>query len=125
MMRRSKKEEMRTLYYYVPPCPNCGSRVTGHYVKEPRLKDDALYQERESLSHGELIRYLPREPFNNAYCEDCGYEWSQRIEGKLFSKERVTEEMRVRKTNLRYAEFMKENPKKKPSFLHKIFGFFP
>lgn len=119
------KINLKGFYYYVPPCPNCGSRVTGRYVKEPRKKEDMLYTERESLKHGELIKFLPFVPRTNAYCEECGYEWAQTVDAKWISRERIEEEKRVRGTNRRYVEFMKENPKKKPSFLHKICGFLP
>lgn len=119
------KFKMKSFYYYVPPCPNCGSRITGRYVREPRNKENMLYTARESLAHGELIRFLPFVPRTNAYCEECGFEWPQRVDAKWISKERIAEEKRVRGTNRRYTEFMEQNPKKKPSIFHKILGFLP
>lgn len=115
---------MKSLYYYVPPCPACGSRVTGRYLKQPWTSGDTAYKTKESLQHGELIRFLPKEPMNNAYCEECGYEWPQRVEAKFFSKQRIAEEMSIRGTNRKYAEYMEKNPKKKRGIIRNIFGLF-
>ncbi len=115
---------MKHLYYYVPPCPMCGSRRTGRYVIEPRNAQDARYTMEQSLAHGELIRFCARDPFRNCYCEDCGYEWPANIHGTWVDGNRVAEEMDARDTVARYAAFEEENPKKKKTIFGKIFGFF-
>ena len=42
----------RKIYYYIPTCPDCGSRRTGKYVKEPSSAETAQYIMRQSLRHG-------------------------------------------------------------------------
>lgn len=117
--------KIKHFYYYVPPCPKCGSRITGRYVKQPRKQDDAEYMQRESLKHGELIRFVPSEPTKNCYCEECEYEWGHKVQMYLISKERMNEEIEVRDTLSLYREFNEKYPRKKKSFFGRIFGFLP
>lgn len=113
------------IYYYVPRCPNCGSRVTGRYMKEQRNADDTIYVMKNSLKHGELITFVPNVPYENCYCEDCGHEWHHNVDLKWISKERIEEEKKARDTLKRYLEFEKKYPKKKKSIFKKIFGLLP
>ena len=69
-------ERVPQIYYYVPPCPACLSRKTGRYVRQPLMAGDMRYVEKESLRNGELVRFAGRIPEKNAYCEDCGHEFS-------------------------------------------------
>ena len=77
------------IYYYVPPCPACGSRKTGRYVRQPLTAGDMRFVEVESLRSGELIRFAPRIPEKNVYCEDCGHEWACSIRASLMPRERI------------------------------------
>lgn len=115
----------RRLYYKVPPCPECGSRKTGRYVKKPRSMEDTIYTQSQSLMSGELIRFVPREPIKNCYCEECGYEWGHTVHAELLPVTEIEEEMEVRDTKRRYFEFQERYPMKKKSFLGKIFGLLP
>lgn len=114
---------MKHLYYYVPPCPVCGSRMTGRYVLQPRAAADARYVELESLKHGELVRFVFEIPKNNAYCEECGHEWHENVEAKFYDKTFINEEIQARGTMSRYAAFVQENPKRR-SLIGRIFGLF-
>lgn len=112
-----------TIYYYVPPCPVCKSRRTGRYIKEPFTEEDKSYAVRESLKHGELVRICPSVPIKNAYCEDCGHEWPAHIYARLWDREKVREEMEARNTIKEYAQYQKDNPRKKRTLIGKITGF--
>lgn len=114
---------MKRLYYYVPKCPNCGSRITGRYVKEPNQYENKIYAMREYLKHGEIVSMIDDVPYNNCYCEECGHSWHYIVTSKLISKERIEEEKTVRFTKERYIEFNKEHPKKKAGFMRRILGF--
>lgn len=113
----------KKFYYYVPKCPHCGSRITGRYMKEPWTEEDRHFIIRDCLKNGEIITLVQKVPYRNCYCEECGYTWHYDVVGKLISKERFEEEKRVRFTNERYAEFIRENPKKKSGFFRRIIGF--
>ena len=111
-------------YYYVQRCPECKSRVTGRYFKRPKYATDAIYLERASLSHGELITLVDQVPHRNCYCEDCGYEWHYEVEGLLISPERYYEEGEVRGTRKRLIKFDEEHPKKK-NLLKSVISLLP
>jgi len=113
------------IYYYVPPCPACGSRKTGRYVRRPIWKEDAWYVESRSLRCGELVRLTAFVPYDNAYCEECGGEWHKRIEPRLMNSAAIQEEKKARGTEEKYAAFLEQNPARKKSFAGRIFGLLP
>lgn len=112
-----------TIYYYVPPCPQCGSRLTGRYVKQPYTKTDIRYVKNESLRHGELIRMTNSVPISNAFCEECGHEWPEHIYARILPAWQVENEKKARSTDARYNEFQITDPKKRP-FWRRFTGFF-
>lgn len=112
-------------YYYVQKCPECSSRVTGRYIPRPRYETDAIYLERNSLLHGELVRFVDYDIFDNCYCEDCGHEWRYEVVGRLISPERYAEEQAVRGTRERLIAFNEEHPVKRKGFLKSAFSLFP
>lgn len=85
------------LYYYVPPCPLCGSPVTGRYVKLHR-DVDTEWQINESLRHGELIKALNEVPIRNCFCINCGYEWNYDAKAIFISQNELNEEKKKRHT---------------------------
>lgn len=111
------------LYYFVPPCPECGGRKTGRYVRMPLTKLDTRYVMDESLKHGELIRMVEKVPVSNAFCTECGAEWPEHIYAKMYPAWKVEKEKIIRNTNAKYAEFQINNPKKRPIW-KKFTGFF-
>lgn len=117
--------EIKYIYYYVPPCPKCGSRRTGRYLKEPKLPADIRYTMVESLKNGELVRMSYKVPENNAYCEDCGYEWPETIMAGFYTAQQINEEMQARGTVEAYSDYVEKHPKKRKTILGKICGFFP
>ena len=60
------REYMTCIYYYVPPCPVCGSKYTGYYK---RMTDDSGWTSKEGLKHGEIVRETTEVTDNNAFCE--------------------------------------------------------
>jgi hypothetical protein len=112
-------------YYYVQKCPECGSRVTGRYIPRPRYEVDAEYLMKNSLRHGELIRYSDGEILNNCYCEECGYEWRYEVIGRLISRERFEEEGRVRGTQEKLKEYYNEHPERKRGILKSAIRLLP
>ncbi len=118
-------EKIPHIYYYVPPCPECGSRKTGRYVRKPLTSADAWYVETQSLQNGELIRFAKNVPFENAYCEDCGNKWHVLVRACLKTAAEIQDEIEVRGSKEQYEQYIAENPKKKKSFMGKICGLLP
>lgn len=113
---------MKTFYYYMPPCPKCGSECTGRYVSPPYVNKH--YTMLESLKNGELVRYIKNVPVKNAYCEECGFEWKESPRLLRLSPEEKEEEIARRKTERKAEEYMQKNkidPNKKP-FLGGLFS---
>lgn len=111
------------LYYYVPPCPECGSNITGRYVRKPFTKADIRYVKNESLKHGEIIRMTEKVPVANAFCETCGHEWPEHIYARIVPMWMAEEEKTKRRTRAMYVKFQKENPRRRP-FWSRFTGFF-
>ena len=111
------------IYYYVPPCPECGSHITGRYVRRPLTKADIRYVKNESLSHGEIIRMADKVPVVNAFCETCGHEWPEHVFARIVPGWMVEEEKTKRGTRARYAEFQTKEPRRRP-FWSRFTGFF-
>ena len=95
-------------YKYIEPCPKCGSYITGRYMKEPITESDMEYIERESLKHGEIVRFAPREPDLNAFCVDCGHKWRYMPRTIFLSKAEMEAEIEKRGTAQAYTEFKQE-----------------
>ena len=64
------RNKLKKPYYYVPSCPNCGSFITGRFVKA-RNDYDADWLIDESLRHGEIVSPVPDVLSENCFCCDC------------------------------------------------------
>lgn len=84
-------------YYYVPPCPECNSPITGQYMKLHR-ETDTEWQINEALRHGELIKALNTVPDRNCFCVNCGHEWFYSIDLALISTKELNIEREKRLT---------------------------
>lgn len=116
------------IYYYVPPCPKCGSRKTGRYVRQPHTlhpAEDAWYVQTQSLQNGELVRFARRIPYENVYCEDCGERWHFLVRSGIKTEKEIQIEKKARGTEDKYLRFVEDNPKRKKSFFGKICGLLP
>lgn len=86
-------------YYYVSPCPNCGSKVTGRLVRRPLTDADKVME--LSLKNGELIKFS--RSANTAYCETCNHEWYESIKLKLLPREEIENQKKIRNTEEKLA----------------------
>ena len=107
------------VYYYVPPCPCCGSPITGHTIKIQGFNpSDIDWQVIESLKHGELIRPLDEVKEKNCFCLNCGYEWEDMIETRFLSNDEINEEKKKRSTSDILNVMMQEKREKLASQKH-------
>lgn len=117
---------MRRIYYFVPPCPVCGSRRTGRYLREPLMDHDYTYL--ESLKNGEWVRFADSIPDDNCFCMDCGHRWHKVINPVLLNSEQIEDEKAIRGTFPVYQKEMAARhpvPKKSGSrFSRFVKGFF-
>lgn len=102
---------MHRFYYYVDPCPKCGSRKTGRYVKQPITGSGYMLE--ESLKAGELIRFLSFVPEKNGFCATCGHEWHTMAKLKFWPTDKIRDEMIARGTEQEYQRLL-QNGKGKP-----------
>lgn len=86
-------------YYYVPRCPECGSPVTGRYVKRHKFEKDNSDVVDMSLRNGEIVDFLPEVINKTAFCLSCGYKWNADIQCRFLSVARIEEEKEKRGTN--------------------------
>lgn len=111
-------------YYYVPPCPFCNSRITGHFVKKHKLEGG--WETRESLRNGEIATEVYEIPEANCYCLECGFTWPYRVKMEWFSLERIREEKLARCTgellDEEYSMLQSNNGKKKFRFIRNFIG---
>ena len=99
---------IRFPYYYVPPCPACGSPETGRIVKEPGSHAD--YTMVSSLQNGEIIMFDPApEPVNNLFCLSCGHQWTGDVQVRMLTKAQIRQEQKRRGTLELLDEFKKAN----------------
>ena len=104
---------MRYPYKFVEPCPVCGSRCTGRFVKEPMREKDMEYIELQSLRHGEIVRFVYRVPDDNCFCVDCGHKWPSFPRTVFLTKEEILGEIEARGTREAYEELKEELEEKR------------
>ena len=107
------RDLIRYPYKYVEPCPICGSRCTGRFVKEPLTERDMKYIELGSLRHGEIVRFIYRVPEENTFCVDCGAKWASEPRTIFLSKEAILREIEERGTRAAYEELRQELEEKR------------
>lgn len=109
-------------YHFVPDCPNCGSARTGRFVKKPFM--DADYYMEQSLKRGELIVFRDKVPFENAFCDECGYTFPLADKIKFLTYDEIQEEIRVRGIDIDLKELeeeKKDNKKHREGFFKRNF----
>lgn len=108
---------MKHIYYYMPPCPVCGSEITGRYVSTPYIKKDSMVI--ESLKKGEIVELKKRVPEKNAFCTSCGFQWKEEPRVVLINDDELDAEIARRKTELRLNDYIEQHHidvDKKPLF---------
>lgn len=103
------------IYYYVPPCPKCGSRVTGHYIAS-RRDNDQDWVILEALKHGEIAQLSYEVPTNNCFCLDCGFEWGEDVSASFKTSNYVKEQRAIRHTDELLRSYREEMGPKKRGF---------
>lgn len=88
----------RKTYYYVPPCPNCKSKLTGRYLKDSGREYNNDWTINEALRHGEIVRFGPMDRENMAFCLACDYEWKEYVSLRLIKPDELAKEKRDRMT---------------------------
>ncbi len=96
---------MRHIYYFIPPCPKCGSRRTGRYMRKPYMSAGSI--RKMNLNAGELVRFEQEVPDRNLYCADCGHTWRGTAQFKFWPKDKIREEADVRGTEKIYEKYVK------------------
>ncbi len=115
-------KKLPTIYYYVPPCPNCGSRRTGRFILQ-HCDTDTDWVVKESLKHGEIVGALPELPEKeNCFCLECNHAWYYPVYASLRTRAFVEEEKKERKTPFLLANWLKS--RKAPSVAQKYFDRF-
>ena len=114
-------------YYYVPPCPCCGSHITGKFVKM-RGTYETDWMINEALRNGELIAPVPEVLEHTAYCVECDHTWNAYIPMKMLTQEEIQQQKILRMTNeilsARYAQIKELEKKKNKSPIIGSFGKF-
>lgn len=115
---------IRFPYYYVPPCPVCGSAETGRIVKEPA--SHAEYMMISSLKNGEIIMFDPSpSPTDNLFCLSCGHQWTGDAVVRMLTKAQICHEQKKRGTLEILDEYKKANGLDGPRRHSIIAGWFP
>ena len=91
-------DKIKRPYYYVPPCPVCGSRQTGRFTRSKDAYNDN-WSIREALKNGEYLTPIVDPPEDvNAYCLECEHIWKAEIEVLMLNKDEIRNEMKSRQT---------------------------
>ena len=114
-------------YYYVPPCPKCGSKMTGRFVFPVLMQKQQMLL--DAYANGELVAFYDRLKNENAFCAACGYEWNAKIETTRLTDAQIQQEKQDRHVDEVYDETVKQAKAKKENwgagrkFIHSITGF--
>lgn len=105
------------IYYYVPPCPVCGSEITGRYIRK-YINDNTRRIIEDGFRHGEIIKLVPSKVDRNCFCLNCNHEWADFVTPSLKNDAQLQEEIEKRHINELYEYFMSEEvePEKKRRF---------
>ena len=124
MINLDYKKLIKLPYYYVPPCPNCGSRATGRMIKANRQRSfEWVFV--EALKNGELVAPASENFQKNLFCNACGHTWEGPVRQFWLTKEQIVYEKEIRGTDpllqQKLNEIAEENKHK--GLLKKMFGF--
>lgn len=126
-IRKLLNEYVKKPYYYVPPCPRCGSHITGKFVRM-RGTHDTDWMITEALRNGELIAPVPEILEDTAYCVECDHTWNAQISMQMLTQEEIQQQKVLRMTNqilaARYSQIKEEEKKKNRGFIIGSFAKF-
>ena len=110
------KDIIRKPYYFVPPCPQCGSPVTGRYVAMRMCKEWII---EDSLRHGEYVRQADVDDQRGmAFCLNCNFEWPEDVPVRWITLRDISHQKIIRHTAelLDTIKTIKKNKKQKSWF---------
>ena len=108
---------MRKTYYWVPPCPFCGSEKTGRFIfPMPFQKYQQLV---DSCRNGELVMFYDDLQDETAFCAECGYKWNAKIESRFLTDAERDAERKKRDVDILYKEDIVKEAEDQENFLSK------
>lgn len=92
-------------------------------MKNPVVKQDKGYIFEESLKNGEIVEETDIVPVENAFCCDCGHEWSCYIETIWLTPQEILKQKKARGIEglSEELENEKREERKKEPFAKKFF----
>lgn len=85
-------------YFYVPPCPHCGSKKTGYVLNNfDTINVDIETEKIKRLLNGELVELhnFISDEFT-LFCDECGIEWHGQPEIKYLTMQEIEEQKMLR-----------------------------
>lgn len=107
-------------YHNVPPCPQCGSFVTGEFIKT-KWNDDKAWLVDDSLRRGEIVNPVVEMSENNCFCVECGHTWKGSIKVESYSLAQIEEEKKKRHTAVFLADNIQEKKENRKKGLSGLF----
>jgi len=107
-------------YYNVPPCPACGSPITGRYVRQIAKEDDKRLV-MDGLKHGEIIKTSLHGCRDRCFCLECMHEWEEHVSLSFVSRAQLAEE-REKRHIMELQDAMNYSIPEPPQ--RKLFGIF-
>ena len=110
-------KHVKTPYYYVPPCPECGSKMTGRFISHFTEYDDR-WSVVNGLKHGEIIGFKGEEikDEHTAFCVECNHTWLEYIPLRMYSQTAIQKEKEIRHTNELWEDITEEIKAEKKEF---------
>ncbi len=91
-------------YHDVPPCPYCGSHLTGRCVRMGRFSKWLIMA---ALRYGEHLEPLFDDNLRSAaFCRNCSYEWPEDVPVRWMSLREIKFQKYIRETD-EYLELFK------------------
>ena len=117
---------IRKPYYYIPPCPVCGSEVTGRIVSGSHRATERDWMINEALRNGEIMLPSLEDTDDNCFCVECGATWYHMISMQMFTLDQINKEKKKRGTapvlSERYAEIEKREEESPRGTVAKFIG---
>lgn len=107
---------IRKPYYFVPPCPHCGSPITGRYLRMWLYRAEII---EDALKQGELVKPVcNKSQHRHAFCIDCGHEWVEDVPLGWLTLNEIKHQKAIRHTDdyLQFVKLQKTNRRRRSWF---------
>lgn len=101
------RSSVKKPYYYVPPCPVCGSRQTGHFILQHR-ETEQDWAIMDALRAGELVVPVEESVLETAVCFRCQHVWVADNRWLMLTLSEIENEKRERGTKELLEEYRSE-----------------